>query len=286
MSDAEERAAAQPRLTPYELVFTELFETEVFPRIEAEGAAHDVDPLHPDHFPLLRAVGEAVRDVVPEEAPPEALEQYRALLYHAFCFWRYGKRLYLLDPPLARFLIEAEPAFEQWELAFPHPAFYLQLPTNLFWGSISPDATPEPVDGFFVSSSTADDPLGVPFQRVGILAVLGIRRNRAGFSVIPFDTEAGPGITAEWLSGEGREGGGDFKSSLPGGEMAGLYSILTVREVLKLLGRCFWYIDQFSEDVMLAEATEVTPVEEDGALPPPRLEYFRVTLGQGDSEGS
>jgi hypothetical protein len=199
MSDAEHRAAAQPRLTPYELVFTELFETEVFPRIEAEGKEHGVDPLHPDHFPLLRAVGEAVRDVVPDEAPPDALEQYRALLYHAFCFWRYGKRLYLLDPPLARFLVESEPGTERWELTLPHPAFYLQLPTNLFWGSISPDVTPEPVDGFFISSSAADDPLGVSFQRVAILAVMGVRRNRAGFSVIPFDTEAGPGITAEWM---------------------------------------------------------------------------------------
>ena len=278
-------ASARARLTPYELVFTERFDVEVFPKIAAEANRHGVDPLQPDRFHLLAAVGDAVRDVVPPEAPPEALEQYRALLYHAFNFWSFEKRLYLVEPGTARYLVEAAPALDGWELALPHPSVYLQLPANLFWGSVTPDATPEPVDGFFVAAATAEDALGASFQRVAVLVVLGIRRNRAGFSVIPFDTEVGPGIAAEWALPGGREAGSDFQTTLPGGEISGLYSILTTNEVLKLVGRTLWYIDRFPEELALEEAGAAPPDDDPGALPVPRLSYQRVGLGRDPREG-
>ena len=276
---------ARARLTPYELVFTERFEAEIFPKILAEANRHAVDPLQPDRFQLLAAVGDAVRDVVPPEAPPEALEQYRALLYHAFHFWSFEKRLYLLDPAAARYLVEAAPTLEGWELSVPHPALYLQLPVKLFWGSVSPDSTPEPVDGFFVASATAEDALGQPYQRVAVLVVLGIRRNRAGFSVIPFDTEVGPGIAAEWAQPGGRESGADFQTTLPGGEISGLYSILTTSEVLKLVGRALWYMDRYPEELVPEDPVEPVADDAAGALPPPRLPYHRVGLGRTVAEG-
>jgi hypothetical protein len=274
--------AARARLTPYELVFTERFESEVFPKIVAEANRHGVDLLQPDRFQLLAAVGDAVRDVVPPEAPPDALEQYRALLYHAFHFWSFEKRLYLLEPPTARYLVEAAPGLEGWELTVPQPSFYLQLPANLFWGSVSPEATPEPVDGFFVTSTTAEDALGLPFRRVAVLVVLGIRRHRAGFSVIPFDTEVGPGIAAEWALPGGRETRADFQTVLPGGEIGGLYSILTTSEVLKLVARTLWYIDRFPEDLQLEEP--IAGEERPGEMPLPRLPYHRIGLGRGGAE--
>ena len=278
-------APAQARLTPYELVFTERFEADVFPKIAAEASRHDVDPLQPDRFQLLAAVGDAVRDVVPPEAPADALEQYRALLYHAFNFWSLEKRLYLLEPATARYLVEAAPRLDGWELAAPHPSIYLQLPANLFWGSVSPDATPEPVDGFFVASAAGEDPLGIPFQRVAVLVVLGIRRHRAGFSVIPFDTEVGPGIAAEWALAGGRETGSDFQTVLPGGEISGLYSILTTNEVLKLVGRALWYIDRFPGELRIEEPENAVAHARAGEMPLPRLPYFRVGLGQVGGEG-
>ena len=278
--------SAEARLTPYELVFADRFETSVFPGILEDAQRVGTNPLHPDRFQLLAAVGEAVRDVVPEDAPPEALEQYRALLYHAFNFWRFEKPVYLLDPAVARYLVEAAPRPDGWELALPHPAVYLQLPTNLFWGSISPGVTPEPVDGFFVTAAEVDDPLGgEPVQRLFVLVVLGIRRHRAGFSVIPFDTEAGSGIAAEWAAAETREDGRDFQSTLPGGDMAGLYSILTTSEVLKLVGRALWYLDTAPGAVTLEPVPEPHALPP-GALPPPGLPVHRVTLTSGEVDPS
>lgn len=283
--DADVRAGA--RLTPYELVFTDRFDTEIFPGILEDAKRVGTEPLHADRFHLLASVGDAVRDVVPEEAPPDALEQYRALLYHAFNFWRFEKRVYVLDPAVARYLVEAAPGLDEWELALPQPSVYLQLPANLFWGSVSPEAKPEPVDGFFVTSARVEDPLGEPLLRLFVLVVLGIRRYRAGFSVIPLDTEAGPGIAAAWAAGEGEgDGRRDFQSNLPGGEVAGLYSLVTTSEVLKLLGRALWYVDLFPGSVSLEPVAEARPPTEPDTLPPPRLPFHRVRLAIDEAEGA
>lgn len=284
-SPGDDEARAGARLTPYELVFTDRFDTEIFPGILGEAKRVGTDPLHADRFHLLAGAGDAVRDVVPDEAPPDALEQYRALLYHAFNFWRFEKQVYSLDPAVARYVVEAAPGLDDWELTLPHPSIYLQLPANLFWGSVSPDSTPEPVDGFFVTSAPVDDPLGEPLQRLFVLVVLGIRRYRAGFSVIPFDTEFGSGIVAAWADGED-EGRRDFQSNLPGGEMAGLYSLLTTTEVLRLLGRSLWYLDLFPGSVTLEPVAEQRPPTEPDTLPPPRLPFHRVRLTGEDAGGS
>jgi hypothetical protein len=282
-SPRPERPAAAPRTTPYELVFGEpRFEARDFPKILAEARDTGLDPLQADEFALIPAAASAVREVVPEEAPPESLEQYRALLYHAFNFWRFGTRVYLLDTPVARFLVEAAPRMSDWEVALPQPSVYVQLPANLFWGSISPEVTPEPVDGFFVTASSGEDALGQGFQRLDVLVVLGIRRDRAGFSVIPFHTEAGPGIAGAWAESPGRERGADFENVLPGGEIGGLYSLLTVSEALKLVGRALWYVDSFPGDLARVEPAE--PDSGEGAAPPgppvSRLPCWRVSLGR------
>jgi hypothetical protein len=265
------------RRTPYELVFTSgAFESEVFPRIRAEAEAEDVDTQRRERFEFLTTAADIIRQVVPEDAPPEALEQYRAILFHAFHFWRGGRRLYVLEPPVARYLVEASPMMRDWDFTMPAPSLYLQLPPQLFWGSISPDSTPEPVDGFFVTASEAEDPLGKSYAVLDILVVLGIRRSRAGFSVIPLVTELGPGIPAAWLEEEPREGG-DFSTVLPGGELAGLYSILTAGEVLKLVARALWYADRFDESLVEVSAPEARG--DDAEAPPhTRLGYTLLTL--------
>ena len=271
------------RITPYELVFgAPDFEARIFPRIGDEADVSGSDPLHRSRFAFLTSATELARSLVPEEAPAEALEQHEALLYHAYNFWRYGKRVYLLEAPVARYLVEAAPSPGEWELVLPHPSVYLQLPPNLFWASVSPESTPEPVDGFFVTSAEGDDPLGEPYREVQVMAVLGIRRDRAGFSVIPFVTEAGPGIAAAWAEASVREGGDAFRSVLPGGEISGLYSLLTTDEALKLLARALWYVDAHPDALALETPPERRGAEEQGALPLPRIPYVRVSLG---SEG-
>ena len=271
------------RITPYEVAFAGTpVEADLFPAMAADAKQHGTDPLRQEAFGMLPAVGDAVRTLVPPEAPPEALEQYRALLYHGFNYWSQGRRTYLVHPAAARFLVEAQPRMQGWELTVPVPSLYVQLPHNLFWGSVSPEETPEPVDGFFLTAAAAMGPRNQPFVRLEVLLVLGLRRDRAGFSVIPFDTEAGPGIAASWAEDGSRESGSDFQNMLPGGELSGLYSVVTVGEVLKLLGRVLWYIDRFPADV----SDEITPVapaaDAPAALRSSRTPYHLVTLGADD----
>jgi hypothetical protein len=269
------------RISPYEVAFAAGYEADVFATIAADADLHRTDPLRFERFPLLPSVSDAVRTFGSPDAPPEAVEQYRALLYHGFNYWRYGRPTYLVQSALARFLVEAQPGMEGWELTLPEPSLYLQLPHNLFWGSVSPESTPEPVDGMFVTGAPGRDLSGNPFIRLEVLMVLGLRRERAGFSVIPFDTEAGPGIAAVWAEGGSRESGADFENVLPGGEISGLYSLLTVGEVLKLLGRILWYIDRYPGDVS-AEITPAPPPDEArAAIRPSRLPYRFVSLGSG-----
>ncbi|HEX6746637.1 MAG TPA: hypothetical protein VF092_05025 [Longimicrobium sp.] len=276
----EPRREAGPFLTPYEMAFGEpAFENRIFPRILAEAEMHGEDPLARERFGFLTLAGDAARDMVPQDAPPEMLEEYRALLYHAFNFWRFGRRIYCLDAPVARYLVEAAPALEDWTLTLPVPSVYVQLPAKLFWASISTDVPPEPVDGFFATVCEGRDPLGGgAYQDLNVLMVLGLRRGRAGFSVIPFDTEAGPGIPATWAEAPGREGARDFDNILPGGEIAGLYSILTTTEALKLLARALWYVDAHPADVEAEPAPERRAEDRPGQVPLSRLPYHRVRL--------
>lgn len=269
------------RLTPYELAFMDGdFESRVFPMIQEEAEGRREDPARRERFVFLGTGGDAIREIIPPDAPPEMLEEYRALFYHAFNFWRFGRRLYVLDAPVARYLVEGAPRLEEWTFTTPFDSLYLQLPPNLFWASIGTDVPPEPVDGFFVTICTGCDPLDVDFTDVQVLMVLGIHRMRAGFSVIPFDTEVGAGIPPVWAEA-GRDQGADFENVLPGGEIAGLYSILTTSEALKLVARALWYVENHAEDVTSAPAPERRAYDRPGSPPYSRLDFHRVRLGGG-----
>lgn len=274
---------AGPFLTPYELAFGEAgFENRIFPRIQAEAEEHREDPAVRERFGFLSLAGDAAREIVPAEAPVDALEEYRALLFHAFNFWRYGRRTYVLEPAVARYLVESAPSLARWELHLPVPSVYVQLPPKLFWASIATDVPPEPVDGFFATVADCRDPLGQPYQELQVLMALGLRRGRAGFSVIPFETEIGRGIAPGWVDAAGREGAKDFENILPGGEIAGLYSILTTTEALKLLAWTMWYVDTHPSDVEPFASPERRAADRPGQVPLSRLPYHRVRLGGGD----
>lgn len=280
--DEAPAVAGQARLTPYEMAFMEGdFESRVFSAIREEAAARGVDARRRERFVFLSTGGDALRELIPAEAPPEMLEEYRALFYHAFNFWSHGRRLYVVEPAVARYLVESSPELGDWSFEPPHPSVYLQLPPNLFWASIGTDVPPEPVDGFFVTVCCERDPLGVPFDDVQVLMVLGIHRRRAGFSVVPFETQVGPGIPPAW-SEPGREEGRDFENVLPGGDVAGLYSILTTAEALTLVARILWYLGSNAEEVTEAPASERRGSDRPGAAPLSRLAFHRVRLGGGE----
>jgi hypothetical protein len=157
---------------------------------------------------------------------------------------------------------------------------YVKLPPKLFWASIATDVPPEPVDGFFAACCDGRDPLGAAYQDLHVLMVLGLRRGRAGFSVIPFDTEVGAGIPAPWTE-PARDGQREFENILPGGEMAGLYSILTTGEALKLLARSMWYVETHAQDVEALAAPERRAEDRPGQVPLSRLPFHRVRLSGG-----
>jgi len=276
------REREEPRTTPYELVFSEgEFESVIFPRIREEAQTEGVETLTRQRFDFLSTAGDVVREIVPEDAPAEALEQYRSILHHAYHHWREGRRLYTFDRAVSRFMVETSPSLEGWHFTAPGRSLYLQLPANLFWSSVSPEMTPEPLDGFFVTIAPGEDAGGRPYEQLSILSVLGIRRSRAGFSVIPVESQIGEGMDRPW-EGSTREDG-DFQNTLPGGEMSGLYTVLTAGEVVKLVARALWFVDRFPESVV--EEPGVPPRGDAGDPPPSLLSHWRVTL-QGEQTES
>jgi len=260
---------AYARTTPLELAFPVLeaaraWADEVF----GEAAERGEDPLDPGAFMTFASVGARLRDLAGPVAPGETLLEYVTLAFHACHFQRAGCPVYLVDTRLARWLTRAERVDATPEP--PVPAAYVQLPRNLFWLHDDPPGPAEAVDGFFWTVSGG-----------GLLHVLlatGMRDGRAGLGVAPLVpaplTEA-----RSWLDATVREGGGDYRSTLPGGELEELYSFTTAGEVLKLAGRIFAHVQAHPE------AVEPGTVPPSGADPAPSaLAYHRIVLA-GETDG-
>lgn len=304
---------AYARRTPYELLLPgPEFAEERFPRIAEEAEARGADLDEPGGFVMLAAVGEALREIRPREEEAESIHRYGALLFHAFHFWRAGRPLYLVTTHVARYLVEAgagasgEPrasAADEGAVdggaadggegdggegdggegdggaagggsdpgsppggrpALPGPAGYLQLPRHLFWSAGDP---PEPVDGLFWSAGEGG---------LSLLVVLGIRPDRPGFSVVTVPTLP-PGELGKWAGMDVREDGEDFRTTLPGGDIENLYSLVTAAEAVKLAARAFGYLEANPDALEPREPTG--PPEEAEAPPPSELPHHRVTLG-------
>lgn len=285
-----ETDAAQPRLTPFELVFgAEEMDDRLFPPIAEEAEARGVPLDDADGFLFLTSVGQLLRGIAgdPEESagtpeaqeaaeladePGEIMRQYGRLLYHAFHFWRTGKNLLVLDAALARALIDGAPAIDDWTLTVPSRAGYLQLPRNLFWAAPAAGMRPEPADGFFwVYSDPADTA-----PSLQVLVALGLRPDRPGISVIP--AEGVLDDVRHWAGARGRDEGEDFRSTMPGGELDRLYSLETATEVLKLASLCFWQVSTRPESLGAQELAAPASAPGDPThLPPSALPFRRVT---------
>jgi len=270
------------RRTPYEIgIPGRAFAEQTFGAIREEAEARGIDPGDPGAFLLLGEVGRALRELQGEERGGEALQRFGALLYHAFHFHAAGEPLLLLETEASRALVEGTPAaVTVWSGALPSDAGYLQLPRHLFWSAAVGDEPAEPVDGVFWTR--------VPGEQVSFLVALGVRDDRPGISVMdipPLRIADAP----RWLSEPAREGGEDFRTTLPGGELDRLYSLLTAGEVLKLMARVFGSLEarpeglgpeeraQAAEDAGAASA-RVTP----SVLPFRRI---RASGGSADDDG-
>lgn len=259
------------RVTPYELAIPgRAFVEENFPAIAREAESRGVDPADPGRFILLASAGAALQEIKGESDDPELIRQHGALLFHAWHLWRHGERIVLAPVERVRALVEGKVGSEGWEPRLPVPAGYLQLPQHMVWVRAGEGDSPESLDGFFWTRSAGDT--------LSLLLVAGIQRDRAGFSVVEIPplplAEAG-----EWLRIRGREGGKDFAPTLPGGELAGLYSVETGGEALKLAARVLRHLEAAEGWGTDLAGQERSPGDDDagpGAPIPSRLHWGRV----------
>ena len=123
------------RFTPYEYILAPLEET-LFPAIRAEAEQRKSDTRRRDQFLLLANAGLALREMVPDDAPADAIDEYGELLYQGFQFWSFGRRLYVFGEPVTAQLLAPHYDLEGWTLAAP-PACYLQLPYQRLWARVA-----------------------------------------------------------------------------------------------------------------------------------------------------
>jgi hypothetical protein len=228
------------RITPYELILEPL-ETTEFPAIRAEAEQRGTDTRRRDQFLLLGHVGATLKEMVPDDAPTEALDEYGELLYQGFQFWDFGRRLYVLDEAVTAQLTAPEYDFDDWVLAAP-PSCYVQLPYQRLWARVAAEAPFEPVDGFFL---VVDDTLPAPEAGAHLRAqlILGFRRDRPGVSLVSYRTDLDPHAAARYARAPWRESGPAFEGTIPGGERRGYKTLATTSELEALALRTLHYLD-------------------------------------------
>ncbi|MGD2120107.1 MAG: hypothetical protein PVJ76_00110 [Gemmatimonadota bacterium] len=260
---------AYARVTPYELLLPEEdFADERFPLIQKEAEEREADLSDPDRFALLSEAGAILREIRSEEDDPRLIQQFGALLFHAFHFWKEGLPFFMLDTGVVRTLVADGPGEGGWSPSVPGPAGYVQFPQHLIWVPGGEDTPPESLDGFFWSIPDGEN--------LALLIVMGIRKDRPGLSVVPLPTlplEA----AGEWASIDVRPEGNDFQSSLPGADLEDLYALEAGAEAVKLAMRVFWYLDAFAASV----ANDVQALEEGDGPQASRLVSRRIVPGEG-----
>ncbi|HSG07023.1 MAG TPA: hypothetical protein VLA36_01610 [Longimicrobiales bacterium] len=256
------------RRTPFELAFpdqeaAEGLLTDV--RAEAENRGADVEDW--GAFNMLASVAGFLQRLREPDAPPEAFMDYGALAYHAYHFLTADAPVFLVTTHAVRYLVDGGPDTDR--VAPPTRAGYAQLPRHLFWIHGAEEGEPaEPVDGFFWFLGSD----GV----LRLLLAVGMREGRPGIGVVRMP-EVPFADAPTWLRADIREEGRDFATTLPGGDMEGLYSLTASGEVLKLAARLFAYMSEVPDavgEVTSAGAAEVA----DGQPAPSALPFRRVTL--------
>lgn len=265
------------RVTPFEITFPDLDGAgELAAAVAEEATARGVRADDPAAFINLGAVGAFLKKLKGPDAQPEAIHDYALLAYHAVRFHEAGRPVLLVSTHVARYLVEGSMGDEAPSL--PGAAGYVQLPRNLFWVGGGEAAPAEAVDGFF----WAVDGRGL-FRA---LLAKGIRDDRPGLATVAVP-EAPWADAGAWLDADVRgsvrdaggtssgAGGGDFATTLPGGELEALYSFTAAGEVLKLAARLFAYIGRHPGAV---EEPRDAAAATSGEPAPTTLPYRKVVL--------
>jgi len=241
------------RPTPFGVAFNEI--AQRFPAI-AEALQQDgTAPTDRDRFVLVEPVGRLLREIVPEDAGADALETHVLLLHTAFLHWSNAGPVYRIGEHALRRAITTR----QITGHLPQSALYLQLPELRVWGSPTEGATPEPLDGMFVSCGLAP---GI----VAVLAVFGLRPDRPGFSAVGIDGRADddePAGNEIEVAAARADGSAPFGPMLAGGSAAGLYSVANAGELLLLTCRLLTLLP---DDESTPAPAPPRPPPQDGSL--------------------
>jgi len=252
------------RRTPWELAFAAAEGAEALPAaVRSEATRRGVETTDPHAFLTLECVTRFVRDVRGPAVQGAALVEYGRLVYHAVHFADPGRSVLLVPTGVARALTSANWTGPAPRL--PAPSGYVQLPRHLFW--IRPrgeGGVAEPVDGWFWTASLTGD--------LHVLVIAGLREDRDGIVAVPVP-EAPWAHAAEWSRARVRPDGGDFRSTLPGGELGELCSLDLAGEVLKLTARLFGRL-AVEEEPSMRET--VAPDADENGPPRSALSYVRV----------
>jgi hypothetical protein len=191
---------------------------ERFAELRAALDQRKTDPLDRDAFVLDATAGTLLRDLVPDDAPPEAVNAYGALLHMMFLCWERDWPLTrAAEAPLRHALANPSPLAPSPQ---PLSICYIQLPERLVWAEPEPDAPHQPLDGVFVVVQPA---------RARVLAVLGLHPGRVGFTTMTAEA-ALPASAPEPRP----DGTAPFASMLPAGDRARLFSVVTEHELIAL----------------------------------------------------
>jgi hypothetical protein len=250
---------AYARLTPYEIAFPDPRRlSNLAAAAAAEATARGVDASALDAFVSLSAVGAFLTELHGDEASRVATLEYAALTFHATRFHEEGCPLFLLETTAARELVAGAPSTEPTP---PVGAGYLQLPQHLFWTAGGTGVAPESIDGMFWTVSSDD--------HLHMMPITGIRPDRPGFGTLA--VPQAPLRHAEaWMHVSVREATEDFSSTMPGGEIDGLFAIERAGEVLKLVARFFGHVRE------RMGSREVPSERSRGGIVPSALPYLRV----------
>jgi hypothetical protein len=208
------------RPTPFDLAFADL--ADRFEEIRAEAGEAGADPGDRARFAKLPTVQRLLADVAaPElvERRPEAADEYLTTLFVAFHFCVAGRRVLAVPRDRLEGALGAPAATSPPRESV---ACYLQLPERWFWAQVDPETAHEPLDGMFVVGPG-------PGGEVTVLAVLGLRSERAGFSQLA--VRATP---SELRRAPAEVRRPPFAPVLAGGQAAGLRSVVSVSELLHL----------------------------------------------------
>jgi hypothetical protein len=206
-----------PRLTPFDLVFTQIAE-RAFPEVRASIERAGYDPTDRDAFLMIPEVATLLRELRPEEGVGEGMDQLVALVHHAYVLWDAGGLILPVpEDRLAELL--SSPSSTTSDLAEPPRAYYAQFPQHQVWAEVLEGESHEPLDGCFVH------PPGAGSLRV--LGVFGVRPERLGFSVVEAEGPRASDLRRP-------DGTLLFSPVLPGGASAGLHSIAGGEELLEL----------------------------------------------------